>query len=53
MLAAGHAKAGDTSFGVKATQGGAEYDICSTAFLEHAFRTDAFEMKVTINSDGA
>lgn len=53
VLAAGYAKAGDTSFELRATRGGTEYGICSTAFLEHAFRTDAFEMKVTINPDGS
>jgi hypothetical protein len=52
-LAAGHADAGADSFEVKATRGATEYGICSTAFLEHAFRTDSFTLKVTFNADGS
>jgi malate synthase len=36
-----------------AERGSAEYGICSTAFLEHAFRTDAYELTVTFNEDGS
>ena len=51
-LAVGHAKANATVFEVSATRGKTDYGICSTTFLEQAFRTDSFVMKVTINPDG-
>lgn len=51
-LAGGHADADSDSFEVVATRGSTEYGICSTTFLEHAFRTDSFRMKVTFNADG-
>ena len=50
--AAGHASAAADSFEVRATRGSTEYGICSTAFLEQAFRTDSFTMKVTFHADG-
>jgi hypothetical protein len=52
VLAAGHAAADATTFEVSANRGATEYGICSTAFLEYAFRTDSFHMKVTINPEG-
>jgi len=52
VLAAGHASADADSFEVTARRGSTEYGICSTAFLEHAFRTESFRMKVTFNADG-
>jgi hypothetical protein len=51
-LAAGHAAADATSLVVQARRGETEYGICSTAFLEHAFRTDAYQLTVTFNQDG-
>jgi hypothetical protein len=51
-LAAGTAAADATSFEVSATRGRTDYGICSTPFLEHAFRTDSFRIRVTINPDG-
>ena len=51
-LAAGNASADATSFEVSARRGATDYGICSTTFLERAFRTDFFSIKVTINSDG-
>jgi hypothetical protein len=51
-LATGHAAPGDTRFTVAATRGRTENGICSTAFLEYAFRTDSFQIEVTINPDG-
>jgi len=53
VLAAGHADPDADSFEVRATRGSTEYGICSTAFLEHAFRTDSFSMKVTFHPDGS
>lgn len=38
---------------VSAKRGDTEYGICSTAFLEHAFRTDAFNLEITFNPDGS
>lgn len=51
-LAAGHAAADATELKVAATRGGTEYGICSTTFLEQAFRTDSYTLTVTFNSDG-
>ena len=51
-LAVGKATADATNFEVAATRGVTDYGICSTPFLEYAFRTDSFRMKVTINPDG-
>ncbi|MDE3115848.1 MAG: FABP family protein, partial [Pseudomonadota bacterium] len=39
-------------FEVSATRGATAYGICSNVFLEKAFRTDSFRIKVTINPDG-
>ena len=36
-----------------ATRGGTEYGICSTTFLEQAFRTDSYRIEVTFNPDGS
>ena len=35
------------------SQTSAPHGICSTAFLEHAFRTDSYELQVTFNADGS
>ena len=50
-LAAGTAAADATSFEVSAKRGRTDYGICSTPFLEHAFRTGSFRIRVTINPD--
>jgi hypothetical protein len=51
-LAAGSAAADARSFEVIARRGTTEYGICSTPFLEYAFRTVEFRIKVTVNPDG-
>lgn len=51
-MAAGKAAADATAFTLKATRGEMTYGICSTPFLEHAFRTDSYEITVTLNPDG-
>ena len=51
LLAAGRANA-DGSIVVSARRGESGYGIVSTAFLEHAFRTDSYELTVTFNADG-
>jgi hypothetical protein len=52
-MAAGHASADATSLVLTATRGQTEYGICSTAFLEQAFRTDSYRIEVTFNPDGS
>jgi hypothetical protein len=52
-LAHGRAAPGDDSFVVKAERGGPGYGICSTEFLEWAFRTDSFTLEVTFHPDGS
>ncbi len=51
-LAVGHAAADARSFEVAARRGSTEAGICSTAFLEHAFTTLEFRIKVRVNDDG-
>lgn len=52
-LASGHGKPGDDTLIVTAKRGETEYGICSTAFLEQAFRTDDFRLEITFNADGS
>lgn len=51
-LARGQAEPDATRFSVRADRGGPGYGICSTDFLEWAFRTDSYEFTVTYNPDG-
>jgi hypothetical protein len=51
-LASGRGSAGDRSLKVRADRGGPGYGICSTEFLEWAFRTDSYELEVTFEGDG-
>jgi hypothetical protein len=48
-LAAGKASRDAKSFEVCATRGTTAYGICSTPFLEYAFTTVEFRLKVTVN----
>jgi hypothetical protein len=52
VLAMGQAAADATTFEVRAERGSTVNGICSGPFLEDAFRTDSFVMKVTVNDDG-
>jgi hypothetical protein len=52
VLAMGQAAADATTFEVRAERGSTVNGICSGPFLDEAFRTDSFEMKVTIHDDG-
>jgi hypothetical protein len=52
-IASGHAAPDAASLTVTATRGQTEYGICSTAFLEYAFRTDSYQLEVTFNADGS
>ena len=50
VLAAGEATA--DGLVVSAERGKTDYGICSTAFLEYAFRTDRYQLEVTFHADG-
>ena len=52
-IAAGHAAPGDDKLVLTAERGQTEYGICSTAFLEYAFRTDRYRIEVTFEADGS
>ena len=51
-LAVGQAAADATQFEVSAKRGEATFGICSSPFLEHAFRTDSYRIAVTVHPDG-
>jgi hypothetical protein len=51
-LAAGQATPDAMSLAVSAERGRTDYGICSTTFLEAAFRTDAYRLAVTFHDDG-
>jgi hypothetical protein len=51
-LARGQAKPDGSGLVVRAERGGAGYGICSTDFLEWAFRTDSYELDVRFEADG-
>jgi hypothetical protein len=51
-MAVGRAAAIAKSFELVATRGSETYGICSSPFLEYAFRTLEYRIKVTINLDG-
>ena len=51
-IAAGHAAPDASSLVLTAKRGDTEYGICSTGFLEQAFRTDSYRIEVTFNADG-
>ena len=51
-MASGFATADATSFELVATRGTEVYGICSNPFLEHAFQTVEFRIKVTTHPDG-
>jgi hypothetical protein len=52
-IASGRATADATSLVLTATRGETEYGICSTAFLENAFRTDSYRIAVDFHADGS
>jgi len=51
-IAAGHATPNADRLILTAKRGETEYGICSTAFLEHAFRTESYTIQVDFNPDG-
>lgn len=52
VLAGGPATASATEFQVEAIVGSETYGILSNPFLDRAFRTTSFRMKVTVHPDG-
>lgn len=52
-MAAGHAAPDAASLVLTARRGETEYGICSTSFLEKAFRTDSYRIEVSFNPDGS
>lgn len=52
-IAAGHAAPDATGLVLTAERGQTEYGICSTTFLELAFRTDSYRIEVDFNDDGS
>ncbi|MBN8846387.1 MAG: FABP family protein [Sphingomonadales bacterium] len=52
-IAAGHAAPDAKQLVVKAVRGQTEYGICSTSFLDLAFRTDSYELTVDFHDDGS
>ncbi len=51
-LAGGKASADAKEFEVRAERGTEAFGICSIPFLEHAFKTVSFHIKVSIHDDG-
>ncbi|HXW73670.1 MAG TPA: heme-binding beta-barrel domain-containing protein [Steroidobacteraceae bacterium] len=51
-IASGHAGPEATELVLTARRGETEYGICSTAFLEYAFRTESYRIEVVFNPDG-
>jgi hypothetical protein len=52
-IAAGHAAPDATELVLTAQRGQTEYGICSTSFLEYAFRTESYRIEVVFNPDGS
>lgn len=52
-LAAGHAAKDARQIVVEATRGRTDYGICSTGFLEQAFRTDSYRLQIDFHDDGS
>jgi hypothetical protein len=50
-LAGGTAAPGDKRISVEARRGDTRFGICSTTFLEEAFRTDYYRIDITFNDD--
>ena len=51
-LSSGHAAADAERFTIRSERGTPGYGICSTDFLEWAFRTDSFELEIIFQPDG-
>jgi len=53
VLAGGQARPDDDRICVEARRGDTRFGICSTTFLEQAFRTDYYRIDITFNPDGS
>ncbi|HTE37943.1 MAG TPA: heme-binding beta-barrel domain-containing protein [Reyranella sp.] len=53
VLAGGKAGVDDKHISVEARRGDMRFGICSTTFLEEAFRTDYYRIDITFNDDGS
>ena len=53
VLAGGTARPGDKRISVEARHGDTRFGICSTTFLEQAFRTDYYRIDIAFNEDGS
>ncbi len=51
-MACGHAGPNDSKLVLEARRGPTDYGICSTTFLEQAFRTDDYRLEVEFHADG-
>lgn len=51
-LASGQAAPDAPAFKVRAERGGPGYGVCSTDFLEWAFRTESYELEIAFHDDG-
>lgn len=51
VLAGGMASSDDNRISVEARRGDTRFGICSTTFLEEAFRTDFYRIDITFNND--
>ena len=52
-IAAGHAEPDARTLVLSAERGQTEYGICSTTFIEQAFRTDSYRIEVEFHDDGS
>jgi hypothetical protein len=52
-MASGHAAPDATKLVLTAERGRTDYGICSTGFLEAAFRTDSYRVEVEFHEDGS
>jgi hypothetical protein len=53
LLASGQAKPDDMKISVTAKRGDTRYGICSTEFLDEAFRTESYRCDISFNDDGS
>jgi hypothetical protein len=52
-MASGHAAREADRLVLTAERGRTDYGICSTSFLEHAFRTDSYRIELDFHADGS
>jgi len=52
-LSVGHAEADARQLVVQSNRGRTDYGICSTTFIEQAFRTDSFRLEINFHDDAS